>query len=346
MDSIPTSLTFVIGFFLVIISGGALGGFIQALSSKGSYKLRRYHNPQSAITSDKPKHIDLGWYGFILAGSIAAILAIGIFTMSGSVDFSAISSKAFDGKKETPIIIPPQLFTSSHQRNAEEISKIISVINAHNERIEANSKSSTDAAFWSWIKLLGLSILSGFGGVGVVSTAYKKYAPQDEVDELRDELEEERKRIILNSIDVKIQNIRDLINSGQSNEALILSNECLEISPNNPRLLGNKARALRGLNKMHEAIEVLESTFNIADMSNQLRARLLVNLACYKVIVKFEKQPVEYQEENFVEIRRILDSAINCDPHIKSAIANDTDLAKLNSLKDNGIMWFHHLVCE
>ena len=103
---------------------------------------------------------------------------------------------------------------------------------------------------------------------------------------------------------------------------------------------------LNRLYQMQEAIEVLESTFNIADMSNQLRVRLLVNLACYKVIVKFEKQPVEYQEENFVEIRRILDSAINCDPHIKSAIANDTDLAKLNSLKDNGIMWFHHLVCE
>lgn len=342
-------LYFYLLFFLVIIIGGILGGLLQALRSKETYTLRKPNlaNVKKDTNDEQVQYWDLGFWGFLMAGAITAVLAVGVVTLSGSADFSAISKGAYGNDKKETIPIPLEMFHTGHEKHLSDINKIVELIVLHNNSLESNSLNSENEKFWTWIKLLCISILSGFGGVTFVSNAYKRYVGQEQMEQVQQQLKLEHKRTTQNIVDVNIQNIRDLLKDKQPEVALQLCEQTLEIAPNNPRLMGNKARALRSLGRLSEAIDVLESTFDKTEISPSLRARLYINLACYKFKQQFgDSLPdeIEKQPDLLKEVEHILTNAIALDSHVKKAISADEDLKPLHLLQAKGINWFADLI--
>lgn len=360
MDYSPSM--FYVLFISVITIGGSLGGFLQGMRSQSSYKIRwlMISSPEAdtRVAAKKPREIDLGFIGFIVAGVISAYLSIGTLTAAGSVDLRSISQIAYSTDKDASDIIqiPKQLFANGHHDHSEQIAKIVEVIVAHNSNSENNSAQLKQDAFWTWCQLFSLSILCGFGGVSVVTSAYNKYVGKDKFEEtvqdIRKELEEEHRRSVENSVDTMLQRAREFLQSDQPDEAIKLCQSVLEQRPNKARAFGLMAKAYRQKGHIGKAIQTLDDALSQAEcQENAVIARLHWNLACYKLIMEFGSEPSGLNDINttnvnkeFVqEIRLHLESAIRFDSHLRTKLSKDEDLKFLEKFARDDYNWILEL---
>ena len=340
-------------FLSIITVGGGLGGFLQAMRATTSYKVRksnRFKHDDDILDNNqtsKVEYWDLGGYGFVYAGIITAFMAIGLLTMSGSADFSAVSKHAFKSKgnniNETVIKIPIELFSNIPLENAEVINNVVKVIVKHNLAQENNSINGADNAFWTWIKMFAFSILSGFGGVGLVSSAYNRYVGEEELNDIQQKVDKEYESTKKNTLEIQLQRARELILNNQLEDAIEICDEILtSIYPCHPRAMGIKARALSRLQKLSEAIDLLEQALCTADMSNAVKARMYWNIACYKTLSKFgDGLPIDLDSERIIlsEIETNLKCAIKFDSHLKLKLPDKDD----NLTVLVGVDWFDKL---
>ncbi|WP_462153994.1 tetratricopeptide repeat protein [Pseudoalteromonas piscicida] len=350
-------ISFYAIFIAVVVLGGSLGGLLQAMRSTSSYKFRK---PKfKSASSAAPEYWDLGGFGVILAGVISAFMAIGVLTMAGAADFSPVSKYAFksyqNGEHDShhqnndEILIPVAMFSSAHNDNAVEINRIIKVVVEHNLKRENDSITGSDKAFWTWIKIFSFSILSGFGGVGLVSSAYKRYVGEDEFNDIQQKVKEEYEIARKNTVEIALQRARELIANTQYDEAIKVCDDILtNIHPNHARAIGIKARALSRDGKLAEAIKLLESALSISDMSESVRARMHWNIACYQTRIDFSEglpEELDCMVRTLGEIRSHLERAIALDEHLRLKLPDgESDLIVLKSLSARGQDWFDNLV--
>lgn len=350
---------FVVIFLFVIVLGGALGGFLQAMRSTTSYKIRKLigftGSEEEEKNPQKIEYIDLGWFGFVLAGVVTSFMCIGLLTMSGSADFSPISKPAFKNGSGTnsqnlasEILIPVEVFRTLSEGNEQVINDIVKVVVQHNQAEEKASINGADSAFWTWIKVFSIAILGGFGGVGFISSAYNRYIGEDEFNQVQQKVDEDFENTKRNTLEVKLQRARNLVKNNQFDDAVEVCDEILQsIHPNHARAMGIKARALSRQGRFIDAISLLDAALSTADMTDSIKARVYWNIACYKVATAYENGlPANLQESDptLSEIKTNLECALKFDAHLKLKLPEkEEQLMVLNGLKKMGIDWFDKL---
>ena len=319
-----------ITFFMAVISiGGVLGGLIQSFRSPKSYLL-----PLPRISSSllhETKHWDTGFLGFIFAGIVGAFILIGLLRLGTTFDFTNL----IDGQK-TPteqIKIPASLFLMAQNSDGDSVQTLFELVVNHNNRINESNEQDYVNTFWAWFELFSMAIIGGFGGVGIVTKAYESYASKDQVEELNQKVDQEIQHTIDTRIELEIGKAREMVEDGNSQEALRVCNQILtQLSPHNARAFGIKAKALRNLNQMIEAISVLEETLSVADMLIDMRGKIQFNLACYLTQFHLSEGIIPTRDHDVLgKIRTLLEESVRNDRTLKHYIKDDSDLTILQS---------------
>lgn len=119
-----------------------------------------------------------------------------------------------------------------------------------------------------------------------------------------------------------------LLREGKPKEALDVANLALELDPKNATAYGEKARALKRLNRLDEALLVVEEGLKIKSD----KAPLLYNRACYKLLLGKGTR-----EEILADLKK----AITIKPELKKEARGDEDLRSLRDWDE-----FQKLVAE
>lgn len=352
----------IVVFFLTIAIGGSLGGFLQAVRTAKSYRLTiprivsslpimGQHEEVDGIDDfGEVEYIDLGWLGFVYAGLITAFLAVGLLTLSNTVDFSPISVHAFNGSQSNASI-PKEILTVATKENADAIFQIIGLVHEHNGQQQGTDLLTAGAAFWALVKLLAISILSGFGGVSLVIGAYNKYNEEfnpKEYEKFKNTVKSDHKMNLSTAFETLLQRARDLVNNRQYNDAIVQCDAILGKFKNNARAYGVKARALAGKEEYAQALKILDKAFALSDLqTDSLEARLHWNYACYLTLDRVPKEINEItsdlkQSLNLIHTR--LQKALEKDQYLKSKLLIEKDLNALKQLGSQDITWFDELV--
>lgn len=167
------------------------------------------------------------------------------------------------------------------------------------------------------IHIIGIGIIGGFSGLKIINGLSDKILKdlERDVSEVKHNTEH---NIQLLYSELLLYGAREKIEEQRYHEALCDAESAIELDEG-PKAWGVKARALRWLNQIPEAIVALDKAINLATTNNRsdLLAVLLWNRACYKSLIN--------RDINL--IISDLDKSIEYNPDFKEGIIQEDDLA-------------------
>jgi tetratricopeptide (TPR) repeat protein len=173
----------------------------------------------------------------------------------------------------------------------------------------------------TYVLLVSVSFLAGAFGKDVVVTAGERLLREVKTEAKAAKVEAESAQYNANMATAMGYTLQAtyFLRDGRPQEALDMTNLALKLDPKNVNAYGEKARALRRLNRLEEALLLVEEGLKIKGD----KAPLLYNRACYKLLLGKGTR-----EEILADLKK----ALTIKSELKKVAQNDPDL---QSLKDS-----------
>lgn len=182
----------------------------------------------------------------------------------------------------------------------------------------------------TYVLLVSVSFLAGAFGKDVVVTAGERLLREVKTEAREAKVEAQsahNNANVATSIGYTLQ-ATALLRDGKPQEALDMANLALEMDPKNVNAYGEKARALKRLNRTEEALQAVEEGLKVKGD----KAALLYNRACYKLLLGKGSR-----EEILADLKK----ALTIKPELKKEARTDPDLQSLQDWDE-----FQKLVAE
>jgi tetratricopeptide (TPR) repeat protein len=250
---------------LSVIVGGALGGFLNS----------KHESRMLSSTSDS-----FSVYSSILQGIAGSIIGIGILIISGVFEFSLPEISQAPAPKG--IMISSELLSFLASDKETNAIGLFSAIQNYNEMI---NNSASGLGLNIGFKLATYSLLGGYGGDKIMSTAYdsvfgEKLKEQETTIKEQKKKQEQKNREF--SMRIDHDKIRVNMKAGYFNQALELIEKWIVEVPNYLNNYGIKANILRQQGKYLDAVSCVNKGLKTADVSDEkIVAHMNFNLAIY-----------------------------------------------------------------